>query len=248
MMSAAFEELVHQGRNDTEDSMKSDLQWRLEKRTGLRVVKDPTKLTKRLRDLLRLRDRVLKNTMQATTNTLKKAGWTDPEAIEAWATGGYLTKLIRDTMDSWISLHQHFLGLATTENVPWSYVQVEIDHHVEELEMIRNTQDSRIQALFSIYAYLRDGHAGSWHSTSLQYKRNTEIYTRVADQDDYEKPAGVVEGFNKSFPGCQHCGTLIHTGGRAQCPWKKLSKKNAKLKANAALQCMAPCNTSDSEE
>jgi hypothetical protein len=161
MMSAAFEELVHQGRNDNEDSMKSNLQWRLEKRTGLRVVKDLTKLTKRLRDLLKLRDRVLKNTMQATTNTLKKAGWTDPDAIKAWATGGYLTKLIQDTMDSWILLHQHFLGLATTENVPWSYVQVEIDHHVEELEMIRNTQDSRIQALFSNYAYLRDGHAGN---------------------------------------------------------------------------------------
>jgi hypothetical protein len=63
MMSGPFEELVHQGRNKNKDSMKSDLQWRLEKRTGLRVVKDLTKLIKCLRDLLKLRDRVLKNTM-----------------------------------------------------------------------------------------------------------------------------------------------------------------------------------------
>jgi hypothetical protein len=42
-------------------------------------------------------------------------------------------------MDAWISRHQHLLGLSTTEGVPWSYIQVEIDHHVEELDLIRNT-------------------------------------------------------------------------------------------------------------
>jgi hypothetical protein len=49
------------------------------------------------------------------------------------------------------------MGLATTENVPWSYVQIEIDHHIEELDLIRSSQDSRIQALLGLYAYLRDG-------------------------------------------------------------------------------------------
>ncbi len=64
-------------------------------------------------------------------NVLKRAGWTDMDAINAWGVGGYFTKLVRDTMDAWIALHQHLLVLATTENVPWAYVQVEIDHHVK---------------------------------------------------------------------------------------------------------------------
>jgi hypothetical protein len=229
MMSEALAELVHQGRSSTEGATKSDLQWRSDKRTGLRTVRDPLSLTKRLKDLLKLRDRVLKNMIRATVNVLKRAGWTDEDAINAWAIGGYYTKMVRDSMDAWIALHQHFLGLATTERVPWSYVQVEIDHHVEELEMIRNTQDSRLQALCAIYAYLRDGHAGSWHSTSLQYKRNTAIYTKVESADSCAIAPG------QSFPGCSHCGTIMHTGGKSQCPWKNHSKKKAKLKANSAL-------------
>jgi hypothetical protein len=239
MMSAALAELVHQGRSSTESASKSDLQWRSEKRIGLRFIKDPTSLGKRLRDLLKLRDRVIKNTIRATVNVLKRAGWADMDAINAWAVGGFFTKLIRDSMDAWIALHQHLLGLATTENVPWAYVQVEIDHHAEELELLRNTQDSRLQALCANYIYVRDGQAGSWHSTSLQYKRNAEIFTKVADSDfckPYSEHAG---GAVKTFPGCTHCGTMLHSGGKLQCPWKKFSKKKAKLKANAALHAIA---------
>jgi hypothetical protein len=239
MMSAALEELVHQGRSTTESSMKSDLQWRSDKRTGLRSVQDPTALGKRLKDLLKLRDRVIKNMIRATVNVLKRAGWSDMDAINAWAVGGYFTKMIRDSMDAWIALHQHLLGMATTENVPWDYVQVEISHHVEELELLRNTQDSRLQALCANYIYLRDGHAGSWHSTSLQYKRNAEIFSKVAESDYCRPFAEHAGGAVKSFPGCGHCGTILHTGGKLQCPWKKFSKKKAKVKANATLLALA---------
>jgi hypothetical protein len=250
MMSAALEELVHQGRSTAESSTKSDLQWRSDKRTGLRSVKDSPALGKRLKDLLKLRDRVIKNMIRATVNVLKRAGWSDMDAINAWAVGGYFTKMIRDSMDAWIALHQHLLGMATTENVPWDYVQVKIDHHVEELELLRNTQDSRLQALCANYIYLRDGHAGSWHSTSLQYKRNAEIFSKVADPD-FCRPFVEHAGSSvKAFPGCGHCGTIIHTGGKSQCPWKKFSKKKAKLKANATLHALAVSagDPSDGEE
>jgi hypothetical protein len=247
MMSAALAELVQQGRSSTENATKSDLHWRSDKRIGLRYIKDLNTLIKRLKDLLKLRDRVLKNMIRATVNVLKRAGWTDMDAINAWGVGGYFTKLVRDTMDAWIALHQHLLGLATTENVPWAYVQVEIDHHVEELELLRNTQDSRLQALCANYTYVRDGHAGSWHSTSLQYKRNAEIFTKVADAD-YCKPFSEHAGGSvKSFPGCTHCGTILHTGGKIQCPWKKFSKKKAKTKANASLLALAD-GSSDEDE
>jgi hypothetical protein len=73
------------------------------------------------------------------SNLLCRAGWNDPDLIDSWATSSFISRIVRDSMDAWISLHQHLLGLSTTEGVPWSYIQVEIDHHVKELELIRNT-------------------------------------------------------------------------------------------------------------
>jgi hypothetical protein len=98
MMSAALEELVHQGHSTTESSMKSDLQWRSDKHTGLRSVQ--AALGKRLKDLLKLRGRIIKNMIRATVNVLKRAGWSDMDAINAWAVGGYFTKMICDSMDA----------------------------------------------------------------------------------------------------------------------------------------------------
>jgi hypothetical protein len=193
---------------------------------------------------LKLRDRVIKKTIRSTVNVLKRSGWHDDDAINAWAVGGFYTKLIRDSMDAWIGLHQHLLGLATTEQVPWSYVQVELDHHVEELETLRTTQDSRLQTLCANYVYLRDGHAGNWHSTALQYKRNAEIFTKVANTCG---PISTGTGL-KTYVGCIHCGTMVHTGGKALCPWKKLSKKKAKLKGNAALLNIAEGDTTPSDD
>lgn len=60
MMSAALAELVQQGHSSTENATKLDLQWRSNKRIGLRYIKDLTSLIKRLKDLLKLHDQVLK--------------------------------------------------------------------------------------------------------------------------------------------------------------------------------------------
>jgi hypothetical protein len=43
-------------------------------------------------------DKLLCTTMNILT-------WNDPEAIKAWAVGGFLTKLVRDSMNSLIFLH-----------------------------------------------------------------------------------------------------------------------------------------------
>jgi hypothetical protein len=256
MMSQALEELVHQGRSVVEGSSKSDLQWRSDKRTHLRTVKGGSILVKHIKALLKLRGRVLKNTVKMVSNLLRRAGWNDPDLIDSWATSGFISCIVRDSMDAWISLHQHLLGLPTTEGVPWSYIQVEIDHHVEELELIRNTQDSCLQALCSIYCYLQDSCAGSWYSTSLQYKRNTSLYCQATGLCS---PSGALTG----FPGgsdliasnaCTHCGTTLHQGGKSSCPWRSQSKKQAKKASNQALRMLGDgacpnlnANSSDSD-
>ena len=99
--------------------------------------------------------------MEYSVNKCKQAGWIDPNFINAWSQGGYYTRLVRDTMDYWISLHQHFMSLASS-GANYQYVWVEIQHHIDELDLIRQTQDSRLQAMCAIYAYLRDGHKSSW--------------------------------------------------------------------------------------
>jgi hypothetical protein len=100
-----------------------------------------------------------------------------------------------------------------------------MDLHVEELDIIQHTQDSRIQALFAQLAF---------HAAPVQ-AQDGNLHSCCQCCDEYFKP--LVEGaYSKSFLGCIHCGTLLHSGGKVQCLWKKISKKKAsKLKANAAL-------------
>lgn len=237
LLGAAMQELVHQGRTTTENSMKSDLNWRSSKRTSLKELRSLEGLRKRIKVLLKLRTKVTKSMMRAVRNACKRGGWLDQGQVEAWAQGGHYTRIVRDTMDWYLSLHQHLMGLATTE-APWSYVQIEIDHHVEEMEVIRNTQDSRLQALCSLYAYLRDGQASNWHSTSLQYKRNVEIYARSSG-DTMSISSESLGAGSASFVGCSHCGTTLHLGGKDKCPWGYLQPVKARKEGNKALRCLA---------
>jgi hypothetical protein len=235
LLGAAMQEIVHQGRSITENSLKSDLNWRHSKRTSLRDVKSPEMLRKRIKSLLKLNVKVVKGMMRSVRNSCKRGGWHDQNQIEAWAQGGHFTRIVRDTMNWYLALHQHLMGLAVSE-APWSYVQVEVDHHVEELEVIRNTQDSRLQALCGLYVYLREGQSSNWHSTSLQYKRNVEIFTKSSDAGSIssESMAGSV-----SFIGCAHCGTSLHLGGKDKCPWGYLQPVKARKEGNKAIRCLA---------
>jgi hypothetical protein len=228
MLGNALHELVYQGRGGMEDgnSRRTDMNWRALKKTSLREISDSEKLRRRIKVLIKLREKMPKRVMKSSKNAFIRAGWTDPLRIEAWAQGGYFLRIARDSLDFYLSLHQHLMGLATTENVPWSYVQVEIDHHVEELDLIRSSQDSRLQALLGLYAYLRDGVATNWHSSSLQYKRNLDAMALCGSE-----PQG-----RDALPlTCIKCQTALHSGGKGNCPWKNLSDSVARKKGATVL-------------
>jgi hypothetical protein len=150
------------------------------------------------------------------------------QKIMAWAQGGPIYRLVSDTLDYNLSLHQYLMGLASSP-VKWSYVNTEIQHQVEEMVLIRATADSRIQALLFLYCYLRDGHASGWQSSSLQAQRNVEMHS-IRDEEDTEidrisdsREDGVTHDI------CQKCGTSLHSGGTRACPWSNLlSNKKAK--------------------
>jgi hypothetical protein len=228
MLGNALHELVYQGRGGTEDgnSRRTDMNWRALKKTSVREITDSEKLRRRIKVLIKLREKMPKRVMKSSKNAFIRAGWTDPLRIEAWAQGGYFLRIARDSLDFYLSLHQHLMGLATTENVPWSYVQIEIDHHIEELDLIRSSQDSRIQALLGLYAYLRDGVSKNWHSSSLQYKRNLDAMALC----------GAGSTGRDSLPlTCMKCQTALHSGGKFNCPWKNLSDLGARKKGATVL-------------
>jgi viroplasmin and RNaseH domain-containing protein len=228
MLGNALHELVYQGRGGAEDgnSRRTDMNWRALKKTSVREITDAEKLRRRIKVLIKLREKMPKRVMKSSKNAFIRAGWTDPLRIEAWAQGGYFLRIARDSLDFYLSLHQHLMGLATTEHVPWSYVQTEIDHHIEELDLIRSSQDSRLQALLGLYAYLRDGVSKNWHSSSLQYKRNLDAMALSGSE-----PKG-----RDSLPlTCIKCQTALHSGGKINCPWKNLSDSGARKKGAAVL-------------
>lgn len=239
LLGEAMEELVNQGRSNTEGAAKADLHWRSGKRTSLRQISGMDSLRKRIKVLLKMRDKVIKHTIIAVRNACKRAGWEDSARIEAWAHGGYLTRITRDALDYNLSLHQHLMGLLSS-GAPWDYVKMEQDHHVEELDLIRTTQDSRLQALCSLYAYLRDGQNKNWHSDELQYKRNMDIFARTTGESgslgtprDDLSSSGVPSGH------CEKCGTNLHSGGKEACPWNTMSTASAKKNANKFMRAMA---------
>jgi hypothetical protein len=235
-LGEALEEMVNQKRMDNEGVRKTDLHWRNAKRTALRNIHTHEDLRKRIKLLVRLREKVVRYTIKATRTACKRAGWTDLARVEAWAHGGYYTRIIRDTMDGYLSLHQHLLGLATSD-ARWEYTKVEIEHHVEEMEIIRNTHDSRLQCLCGLYCYLRDGQLNNWHSNSLQYKRNMDVYSKVSDTGSVA--SGTEEYGNMSClppATCAKCKSCLHGGGRAHCPWGHLRDKRARKEAAKALR------------
>jgi hypothetical protein len=151
-------------------------------------------------------------------------------------------------MDNYLSLHQHLLGLATSD-APWKYTQVEIDHHVEEMEVIRNTCDSRLQCLCALYCYLRDGQANNWHSNSLQYKRNMEVFSKVSDVgSEVSIEDSPSSGYNMHV--CKKCKTCLHTGGHLNCPWGHLGDEKAKKEAAKALRGLSSglCNYGETKK
>jgi hypothetical protein len=175
-----------------------------------------------------------------TTNSCKRAGWMDVIRVETWSTNGYLSRIVFSTMEYYISLHQHLMEMATAQNDSWVFVKVELDHHVEELELIRSIADSRLQAICSLYAYLRDGDHSGWYSSSLQAKRNMELFGKVGSSQSSVSTT-ITDG-DAGPSCCIKCGTCLHLGGSPNCPWSNLPDAQARKNGTKALQGLSQGN------
>lgn len=228
-IGAALEEMAHQGRGGTVESVgRSDLQWRSQRKTTIRTIKDEKTLRKRCKTLMKLRDKVVSRMGKASISACRRSGWTDENRMEAWGYGGYMIRITLASFDYYVSLHNHWLELISIDEADFSYVAMEIDHHAEELEVIRDTSEYRLQCLCLIYSYLRDNHGSGWFSAALQSKRNMELL----------KGTGSVIS-DMSGGACIKCGTTLHTGGKQECPWKNAKDGDARRKGQEALRKLA---------
>jgi hypothetical protein len=88
LFTQSMEEMAHAGRAENDFFGKPDFNWQANGQTGLKSVTTNEKLRHRVKVLLKLGQRVRKQTVKLLINGLKRAGWTDESEIAAWAQGG----------------------------------------------------------------------------------------------------------------------------------------------------------------
>ena len=180
------------------------------------------------------------------TNSLRRAGWQEDIRIQAWSTFGYLPVVTQRSFDYYLNYHQHLLSQA--ETFGWAYANVDRLHHLEELKLIRELSESRIQCICWIYIYLRDNHESKWFSQEMQQERNAAMMAGKSldrpdpDEDDVTTTStltsagGSENGSPNPTHGCPKCGAgLCGTNG---CIWGDLSKKKAQKAAKAAIRAL----------
>jgi hypothetical protein len=249
MLGEALEELVTQNRGTAGRTGRPDLRWRNEKRTSIRGLTSETKLRTRIKHLKKLMPKVQKRMEALSSSTCKRSGWDDPVRIHTWSAYGYLPVIVMSSLRGYIALHEHLLELAT--DCGWAYVIPELDHHVEEMELLRTLADSRIHAICSLYCYLRDCKNQSWYSTSIQQKRNVAMVTGEQRTTKPQFPPfteSETTSTSAKSPGmaalcCIKCHTCLHTGGSEACPWKNQSDENARKAGAKALKNLATGNS-----
>jgi hypothetical protein len=201
------------------ERVRTDSGWSQTNRTALSSMKNATTLQARYVLLGNLRDKLMKTYVKRTVGIYTTAGWTKARA-EAWAMGGYHSKIVFASYMSNLALYGYLAGLSYTVN--WTYVQRAIDFHSEKLKLIRRFAESRLQALCEIYVYLRTGNATNWRSTELDSDRMRELCLSTTPQGPL-----VAAGKGVDRNPCAKCKSLVHFGGKPKCPWKSLNDEQA---------------------
>jgi hypothetical protein len=128
---------------------RRDYQWQHTNRTSLRLITDKEDLRNRVNELTKAKTAIFKNLVSTTKTILREAGWMDTNSMQAWAYGGFVYRIVRASLDSYVSLTLHLLAIANSD-LPWAYTKMELDYHVEKLAAPRILYPSRTQALCAI--------------------------------------------------------------------------------------------------
>jgi hypothetical protein len=235
LVGGAIQHLFEDAAQDRSgrERVRVDTAWQAASRNSIGSIKSADMLQPRFIELTGLRAKVMKSFHRRLRSIFLNAGWTESRA-EAWAMSGPHAKIATGTYDAYVSLHLHLVGLAT-RGVPWGTLHTTIKYHVTKLGQIRQYAEGRLPALCEIYCYLRNNQAVNWYVAELQAERLLELQVATPTRSNLSNPEGA-----NSRKVCPKCLSLVHTGGKAKCPWKDDSDKVAiaaavKIMANAAV-------------
>lgn len=239
-----------------------DMQWRNLKRITISDLKNREVIEDRIKDL-RDGQRLVEATLKANLASVLLKGGYDHLVAQEWASQSYLYRMSCEGLEYYIQMHQRFLTLAISLDGGFDQAKLEIEHHTKALRSLRLTYGTRLQVCVAQYAYLRDQVSNNFRSIKLQEhlqreqsklinKQATQLcdlqakFARLEQRGNGGNNAGAGNGAGNgvSVGGaatagkerCFHCGHHgIHSGGKNECPWKDISKAEARAEAAKVL-------------
>jgi hypothetical protein len=139
-----------------------------------------------------------------------------------------------------VSLHLHLLSLALKSGFPSA--KLELDYHIKKLVALRKRLPSRIQVMMGNYTYLRDLMHSGWSCLALELIHRKAIQSSMAAMNPPAPGAAPAPG--QGDGSCGWCTSCIHGmfQSQAACPWRRLSKTQAKRAAREAVLGVAQGN------
>ena len=218
---------------ETEEKVAVDSNWKSSKRISISAIKSRDKLQERIEDLQNDRLDLQKIMANQIITVLQIHGRT-PEEAHSEATSCVFFRIGDDTLALYADLHR-FLGVQYAEH-GWDETRFLLQHYSSKLTSFRGRYNSRVQCLARTYCFLRDMGAQGWISNKLNSKRIARMMRASQPKHDVNKYQG--DKLDNGPGVCGHCGTRIHYGGGKKCPWKDLTKDEAKKAAMEKIKNM----------
>jgi hypothetical protein len=226
------------GSGETLGGHKDSL-WKKENRVSIKLITDMETLQEHMTLLQASQRADLELTKNAILEVYMRMGYS-AENAERLALSGGIYRVSVDIYAAYISLHLHLLSLALKSGFPSA--KLELDYHIKKLVALRKRLPSRIQVMMGNYTYLRDLMHSGWSCLALELIHRKAIQSSMAAMNPPAPGAAPAPG--QGDGSCGWCTSCIHGmfQSQAACPWRRLSKTQAKRAAREAVLGVAQGN------
>ena len=211
--------------SELENKIRVDHTWKNKSRVSCLTIKTNSDLDDRVDEFEDTYPALQERMSELIQETLIAFGLDEDRAVHE-AEGSTYYRLGDDTLKRYISWHKFLQGTVATHG--WEEAKIFIKDVSHKLVSFRKLYSTKLQCLARTYTYFRDLQDERWIDKRMMNKRISRALATSkkssTDSGDKSKNSG---GPNP----CGHCGIIIHFGGSSNCPWKKLTKTEAKKKA-----------------
>jgi hypothetical protein len=208
----------------------SEAMWKTDSRNALARIKSAEDLFDATKEVAQVRDHILGQTTSRIRRLMYQTNYADSD-IQFYLQNGMLIVLAARTYALYESL------LNTARELAYQFREHDLDwedtpagammkHHAKELGVIRRYACDWRAMVLSAYIYLREAETTKFWQQSM----SKALWERPIAAPTAAAPANVRT--------CSHCqgSKAVHTGGRAQCPFKTSTMAVARKIAAAAMR------------